>query len=268
MSSINFTKDYVFYTVQGEGRFVGTPSVFIRLSGCNLRCSWKNMDGSIALCDTAYSSHFPENNMHSLEECVQEVLKYPCHHIVITGGEPFMQLALVPLIAELKKHNKIISIETNASIYLDTDADLISMSPKLKSSCHQESKFYEEHHSQRKNLEVIQSFIRQHDFQIKFVVNHLEDMPEIDAYYVEILKICENLFQDQSFCENLAIDHENQNSLLAKDFLDSRMYLMPQALTVKQLDEKSVFIIEECKKRNWNFADRMHLRVWGPKRGV
>ncbi len=257
-----FTKDYVFYTVQGEGRFVGTPSVFVRLSGCNLRCVWRNADSSKSLCDTAYSSHFPEKFEYSIAECVQEILKHPAQHCVITGGEPFMQKDLLVLISELKKYNKLVTVETNASLYFKTEADFISMSPKLSSSSVEEHEFYSDHQNNRLNWQAITDFMLNHDFQFKYVVNDVKDLHEVDSYYQECIRLLQHNFSElkKQFSD---LDKED-----LKIFLDSRMYLMPQALNKNQLDEKSIWIIEECKKRNWNFADRMHIRIWGPKRGV
>ena len=73
----------IFYSIQGEGQLVGLPSVFFRTSYCNLRCIW---------CDTPYTSWQPENKDISVEDAVVAILAYDCQQVVITGGEPFMQL--------------------------------------------------------------------------------------------------------------------------------------------------------------------------------
>ncbi len=78
----------IFYSIQGEGRLLGVPSVFIRTSGCNLRCRW---------CDTPYTSWQPEGKAWSVKKILGEIAKYPTRHVVITGGEPL----LAPDIAEL-----------------------------------------------------------------------------------------------------------------------------------------------------------------------
>ena len=72
----------LFYTIQGEGILIGVPSVFFRTSYCNLRCIW---------CDTPYTSWEPEDKRISINKIAEEIAKYSCTHIVITGGEPFIQ---------------------------------------------------------------------------------------------------------------------------------------------------------------------------------
>ncbi|MFB3041869.1 MAG: radical SAM protein [Candidatus Poribacteria bacterium] len=72
----------IFYTIQGEGKLVGVPSVFFRTSYCNLRCVW---------CDTPYTSWTPENKDITVTEAVEAINKYNCKHVVLTGGEPFIQ---------------------------------------------------------------------------------------------------------------------------------------------------------------------------------
>ena len=111
----------IFYSLQGEGHFTGTPAVFVRLSGCNLRCDF---------CDT---KHEPGDLMTE-EMIVDEVCQYPSEHVVITGGEPLLQLT-PSLVNKLHKKGKFVQIETNGSIPLGktpllTDIDWITCSPK------------------------------------------------------------------------------------------------------------------------------------------
>ena len=110
----------IFYSLQGEGYYTGTPAVFLRLSGCNMACSF---------CDTQHQEGI---NMAD-EEIVEEVLKYPARHIVITGGEPTMQLT-ASLTHALKRAGFYIQIETNGSIALSEgcETDWITCSPKTK----------------------------------------------------------------------------------------------------------------------------------------
>lgn len=112
----------IFYSIQGEGRFTGTPSVFIRLSGCNLRCEF---------CDT---EHQPYKDLTE-DEIMQEIAKYPAKHIVITGGEPLLQLK-GSFIEKLHRADKFVQIETNGTRPLDefhlTRIDWITCSPKFE----------------------------------------------------------------------------------------------------------------------------------------
>ena len=115
----------IFPTIQGEGNLTGMPSVFIRLYGCNLQCTF---------CDTDYTS---KNTKLSIDEIVSTCKGYNYDHIVITGGEPFRQ-NILPLVEELLFIGKSISIETNGTIYNhDTYSEIckhinIVYSPKLK----------------------------------------------------------------------------------------------------------------------------------------
>lgn len=119
----------IFCSIQGEGFFTGTPSVFIRLSGCNLRCEF---------CDT---NHEPYKDL-SEDEIMQEIEKYAgIRHIVITGGEPMLQLTL-SLLNRLHNAGKFVQIETNGTIPFNSylSIDWITCSPKSDFCNHAELK--------------------------------------------------------------------------------------------------------------------------------
>lgn len=106
----------IFYSLQGEGYYTGTPAVFIRFSGCNLRCTF---------CDTL----FEEGVWMSDEEIFAEIDQYPSRHIILTGGEP--GLSITPdFIKGLKARHKYIQIETNGTRLLPEGIDWITCSPK------------------------------------------------------------------------------------------------------------------------------------------
>ncbi len=138
----------LFYTIQGEGMLIGVPSVFFRMSYCNLRCIW---------CDTPYTSWEPEDKHISVNKVVKEITKYNCRHVVITGGEPFIQTKeLVDLCHELNEGGYHITIETNATVYADVSAHLISMSPKLRNSNPKpDNRYFEMHERERIHTDVI-----------------------------------------------------------------------------------------------------------------
>jgi len=126
-------------TVQGEGKLLGTSCLFIRTSGCNLRCAWVGANGDGSPCDTPYSSHDAEHNMMEIDEVLKLVdnnigeMKY----IVVSGGEPTMQKRpLEALLKGLKDRNLHVTIETNGTLFDEgylQYVDLISISPKLSS---------------------------------------------------------------------------------------------------------------------------------------
>jgi 7-carboxy-7-deazaguanine synthase len=117
----------IFFSLQGEGVYIGEPMIFIRSSGCNMHCTW---------CDTKYAQD--KGKEMSLEEIVKEISKYPCMKVCITGGEPMIQEeGLKELVLELDSLGYWTMLETNASRYnkeiFDT-FDFISVSPKPPSS--------------------------------------------------------------------------------------------------------------------------------------
>lgn len=236
-------RDPLFYTIQGEGKYIGYPTVFVRLSRCNLRCAWKNPDGSITKCDTPYTSFEPEVNEVSIKNIVEEVCAYHCKHVVISGGEPFFQKdKFVELTNELVNEGKYVTIETNGTLYHKSDAQFLSISPKLKSSCADELAG-ERHNKQRLNFDTLAKMVQNHDYQFKFVVNTGHDV-------TEILEIRDTLMK-----------------MVGIDITD-HIWLMPQGTTVEQLDRNLVNIAEMCKMYKWKMTDRIHIRVWGSVPGV
>lgn len=108
----------IFYSLQGEGFYTGTPAVFLRLSGCNLKCGF---------CDTDHSG-----SVEMAEgEILERVLPYPSRHIVITGGEPSLQLS-DSLVEILHNAGFFIQVETNGTHPLPEDVDWITCSPKAE----------------------------------------------------------------------------------------------------------------------------------------
>ena len=136
-------------TIQGEGKLAGTPSLFLRLAGCNLRCMWRMKNGEISCCDTPYASFYQEHTTRAdVGEIVDRIQKYGSHlkHLVITGGEPLLQRkALAELCKEVKERLEWhITLETNATIFdeeLVRHIDLFSLSPKLVNSEPDEAKY-------------------------------------------------------------------------------------------------------------------------------
>src|ERR1700756_1245194 len=104
---------------------LGTPSVFIRTSGCNLRCVW---------CDTPYTSWKPEGNELALTEILQRVRSYQARHVVVTGGEPIIFEPIVELTERLREVGLHITIETAGTVFQKVACDLMSISPKLANS--------------------------------------------------------------------------------------------------------------------------------------
>lgn len=108
----------IFYSLQGEGFWTGLPAVFVRLSGCNLKCDF---------CDTDHTSSSPMTE----QQIVDLVIKYPAKTVILTGGEPLMQ-PIGALVDLLHKAGKRIHIETNGTFKCPYPIDWITCSPKYK----------------------------------------------------------------------------------------------------------------------------------------
>lgn len=272
----------IFESIQGEGIYTGTPSVFIRTTGCNLRCAFKN-----SICDTAYTSHCAvKPKWDTVEEVVAEVMRIKSPettHIVITGGEPMLhQKAISKLINmiddEMEKDfmRSVVTIETNASIAPDADivefVDLWSLSPKLESSCCFEGKNISEaeqkmHETMRFNGNALIAYlIAGLRCQLKFVWCGDETMHEVDNFFEKLIDAATDYFEVE---EN---DHVFHFPACMEDFnmeLDnSEVLLMPAGQTVEQIDQNAKSAVAACIARGWRYCDRTHIRIWGDKKCV
>ena len=235
-----------FFTLQGEGEYVGVPSYFVRTTGCNLRCAWKNPDGTITKCDTPYTSWKPEAGEEmGLDEILEELKKHKCLHVVITGGEPTLQKDLKEVVDGLVDNGYIVTIETNGTRFVPFEFDenvLLSISPKLKTSYAQPEDSFEAKLHERNNIfkdNIFKYIDEGARVQLKFVYNTQEDRTEIKT----LLKELGNVF-------------------------DNQVYLMPQGITVEQFQQKQKEMFEVCMEEGWNFSPRLHIDVFGNIRGI
>lgn len=224
----------LFYSIQGEGKLVGVPSVFIRASGCNLRCTW---------CDTPYASWNPEGPEMTVEQIAAQVQEHPTKHVVLTGGEPMIMSDVTELCHALKAVDHHLTIETAATVFKPVPVDLASLSPKLSNSTpviRDGGRFADAHERNRLNIPVIQQFINHaSDFQLKFVVATESDLREID----QIL--------------------EQLHSWKPTDVL-----LMPEGTDVVTLRDRSDWISDVCKRTGFRYCPRLHVELYGNKRGT
>lgn len=119
----------VFYTLQGEGPFIGRPALFVRLAGCNLKCFW---------CDTDFESSQWHPSLDELFDSIDKEIPDHCKLVVITGGEPFRQ-NIAPLVERLLKNNLVVQIETNGTLWVDLPDD-----PNLHIVCSPKSSYIHE----------------------------------------------------------------------------------------------------------------------------
>ena len=148
------TINEIFYSVQGESTYAGRPCVFVRLTACDLRCSW---------CDTPYAFH--EGKKRTLEDVLQEVEAYDCPLVEVTGGEPLLQEAVYPLMESLLARGKTVLLETGGHrSTARVPPDVVTI---LDVKCPGSG---ESHRNCWENLE----HVRSHD-EIKFVVKDRAD---------------------------------------------------------------------------------------------
>lgn len=146
----------IFYSVQGEGKWTGLPNIFIRTTGCNLRCSF---------CDTTYA--YDIGKEMSIDEIMKNISKYLCKYVCITGGEPLLQNETLELIDTLTKNNYKVCLETNGSVSLKDIEDKKSLMISLDIKC-PSSNMHE-----KMCLENV-SLLKKHD-QLKFVIGNKKD---------------------------------------------------------------------------------------------
>ena len=219
----------LFYSLQGEGTLVGVPSVFIRTSGCNLRCSW---------CDTPYTSWNPEGEELSLDEILPRVSAFPAaRHVVVTGGEPMIAPQIVELTRRLRAAGLHITIETAGTVYHPVACDLMSISPKLSNST-PEGNFAAQHARLRLNFDVLARLIAEYAYQLKFVIADPADVEEVRM-------VVQKLRADASL-----------------------VILMPEGIDREPLRERAVWLAEICKNEGFRFSPRLHVDLYGNRRGV
>jgi 7-carboxy-7-deazaguanine synthase len=225
----------IFHSLQGEGELTGVPSVFVRASGCNLRCNW---------CDTPYASWQPEGRQMSVAQIVEQVAAYPARHVVLTGGEPMIAAGIRELAAQLKARGMHITIETAATVAPGGIAcDLASLSPKLSTSAPDarlDDTWRRKHEELRWQPEVVRAWVDRYPFQLKFVVSSPADVDEIEAMLRE----------------------------LDREIPAAKVLLMPEGTSIAVLREKSAWLGELCKQRGYRYAHRLHVELYGNKRGT
>jgi 7-carboxy-7-deazaguanine synthase len=224
------TVNEIFYSLQGEGLLTGVPSVFIRLPGCPLRCKW---------CDTKYAWDPTAGIDYTIEKIIDTVQQSPCRFVVITGGEPMTNPQLPELAQKLKSRDKHITIETAGVAFIpDLPCDLMSISPKLSNSTPADKRLASVHEKTRLNIPAIRQLTARYKYQLKFVVESPDDLPEIRKTIDQIGNI----------------DPE-------------KIMLMPQAQTRDELIAKSPAVAELCKRTGFTFCQRLQIILWNNARG-
>ncbi len=239
----------VFFSIQGEGKSLGVPSIFVRTSRCNLHCIW---------CDTDYTWNWvgtPFAHVHdvlpdyrkfdkkdwiatcSVELVAEQVAAFPCHNVILTGGEPLLQQpGLVGLMNVLRRRSADYRFETETNgtrlpgAELDAAIDQYNVSPKLENSANPRRL--------RERPAVLRFFAQSPKANFKFVVAAPGDL-------TEVLEL---------------VDHYS--------IAPEKVWLMPEGMSPAALAERRLWLVEICKQYNFRYSDRLHVQIWGSKKGV
>lgn len=239
----------IFFSIQGEGKSIGVPSIFVRTSRCNLHCIW---------CDTDYTwnwkgTRFPHVNDAKpgyrkfdkkewiadcdIAEVAKEIAAFPCQNVILTGGEPMLQQAgLVELMTELRmiSPNYRFETETNGTMLpspaFDAAIDQYNVSPKLENSGNVRRL--------REKPAVYRFFAASSKACFKFVIAEKKDLDEVLSL-VEVYGIA-----------------------------SEKIWLMPEGTSAKALAARRRWLVEICKQHGFRFSDRLHVQIWGAKKGV
>ena len=232
-SSIRLKISEIFYSIQGEGTLVGVPSVFVRTSGCNLRCVW---------CDTPYTSWQPEGEERSIDSIVAEVNRYAASHVVITGGEPMIAPQIEELTEELTlRLHQHITVETAGTVDANVRCDLMSISPKLANSTphsRDDGRWAGHHERLRYQPEILRRLIQLYPYQLKFVITDPGDLQQVNAIVSDI------------------------------GAARSRVLLMPEGVDAAVLAERGRWLVDIAKREGFRMTPRLHIDLWGNRRGV
>ena len=238
----------IYRSVQGEGFLTGTDSVFVRTSGCNLRC-W--------FCDTPYASWRPEGDDMSVEDVVERALALGGRHVVLTGGEPMVYAELIPLCQAFRAAGRHITIETAGTLYLPVACDLMSISPKLSNSTprcipaqgrpvrrqgHEEfapARWRVRHDRTRHAPHVIRRLVGEYAYQFKFVISRPADCEEVHRYLDEFPEIDRR-----------------------------RVMLMPMGSESDQLRRIGQWLEPYCIEHGFHYCPRKQIEWFGLQRGT
>ncbi len=226
----------LFFSIQGEGELTGVPSVFVRTSGCNLRCRW---------CDTKYASWKPEGENVTINDLLDKVCSYPARHVVISGGEPMIAKGIEEFTHLLKESGKHITIETAGTIAPNgIQCDLASLSPKLSDSTPKEGDINKEwidrHESKRLDYDILSEWVNLYNFQLKFVVSKEEEIKEI----------------------------QNVISRIEGKILPEKVLLMPEGVDPDTLRSRYDLLIDLCKENGYRLCHRLHIDLFGNTPGT
>jgi len=220
----------VYESFQGEGPWARTESLFIRTSGCNLRC-W--------FCDTPHTSWQPQGDQRTLDELAAAVADSNAPHVVITGGEPMLAAQLTELTELCRDASKVITIETAGTVDRSVECDLMAISPKRPNSAPDDAGWRIRHEETRHQPAVVRSLLDRYNCILKFVINDEIDVDDVCRYVQEF-----------------------------PDVGSDQVWLMPQARDNDELQSRLNWVKAAAKKHAFQCSSRLQIERYGNVRGI
>lgn len=245
-----------FYSIQGEGKYTGTPSLFFRFGGCNMKCEGfgcieKTPNGSEVLgCDTVYAvnkEYFAKNwipikNSNELLS-VLELYELPAHvDIVLTGGEPLIYAndeIFVEFLEKLHYAGHQVTFETNGSIGIDFQ-----------------------------KYPIYKKFIYALSVKLSNSNEPLSKRVKGDVIYQIASNAKEAFFKFSIDAESIDLSLEEEIESITIHAPKIKVYCMPLGGSKDEVEVNTEPLIEFCKEKGYNFSDRLHIRIWDQNRGV
>ncbi|MDQ2073382.1 7-carboxy-7-deazaguanine synthase QueE [Haloarcula sp. H-GB4] len=232
----------LFQSLQGEGRLAGVPSVFVRTSGCNLRC-W--------FCDSYHTSWEPTHDWFTVDDVIAAIEEYDANHVVLTGGEPLIHDSSEDLLERLDDRGYHTTVETNGTVVPDAPIDLASVSPKLASSTPTperdpdgDGEWADRHEERRLDVPTLANLVETYDTQLKFVVTGREDMAEIERLV------------------------ERLRDAASTRVRDDDVLLMPEGQTRDQLEATRETVADLALEHGYRYTPRLHVDLWNDAPGT
>jgi 7-carboxy-7-deazaguanine synthase len=230
----------IYASLQGEGLLAGTPSVFVRASGCNLRCRW---------CDTPFTSWEPQGDDMPVAEIVAAIRGLHRSHVVITGGEPLLFDDTIAICDAVRSEGLHVTVETAGTVVPAAAgdrsfADLVSISPKLASSgppVGTPGGWAERHEVARRRDPVLGRLMSHGGWQLKFVIGSPADLDEALAWLGD-----------------LGMQPDGATPI----------FVMPEGVAAEQLAATTAWLTEACRQRGLRLAPRHHISWFGHSRGT
>ncbi len=230
-----------FHSIQGEGPTAGHPAWFLRLTGCNLDCPWCDTTEVWRKGNRMLFKDIPKMHGYDYTHYIETLARGD--HLVITGGEPMLQdnsiFYYLKDIGYSLERKVFAEIETNGTIMPKMYGAMSyiaqwNVSPKLSNSVQPRSKRY-----CSDVLRFLNKMMTRHNVIFKFVIEDETDIQEIQM----------------DFIDTKIIDRD-------------KVWLMPMASTQRELEERSIWLVELCKTHGFKFSNRLQVQIWNRVTGV